>query len=60
MTKAQYEGVSASWLSRAGHAIVGMIMAGMFRLLADPDNTSVLTSYGEACVRLITEGMAKS
>ena len=42
-----------------GHAIVGMIMAGMFRLLSDPTNPDVLTPYAEAVVRMLTEGMAK-
>lgn len=41
-----------------GHAIVGIIMAGMFRLLVEPDNADVLKPYAEACVRLIIEGMA--
>ena len=41
-----------------GHAIVGIIMAGMFRLLAEPDNSDVLKPYADACVRLIIEGMA--
>lgn len=41
-----------------GHAIVGMIMAGMFRLLSEPDNPDVLAPYGEAVVRLISAGMA--
>jgi len=41
-----------------GHAIVGMIMAGMFRLLSDPTNPNVLKPYAESVVRLIVEGMA--
>ena len=41
-----------------GHAIVGIIMAGMFRLLTEPDNADVLKPYSEACVRLLIEGMA--
>jgi len=41
-----------------GHAIVGMIMAGMFRLLSDPNNPNVLKPYAESVVRLIVEGMA--
>ena len=41
-----------------GHAIVGIIMAGMFRLQAEPDNSDVLKPYADACVRLIIEGMA--
>ena len=46
--------------ANTGHAIVGMIMAGIFRLMADPGNNQVLTPYCDACVRLITEGMAKA
>lgn len=46
--------------TNTGHAIVGIIMAGMFRLLVDPANARVLAPYGEACVRLIIEGMAKA
>lgn len=41
-----------------GHAIVGMIMAGMFRLLSDPTNPNVLKPYAESVVRLLVEGMA--
>jgi AcrR family transcriptional regulator len=41
-----------------GHAIVGMIMAGMFRLLSDSTNPNVLKPYAESVVRLLVEGMA--
>lgn len=41
-----------------GHAIVGMIMAGIMRFLTVPDDTDALARYGEAIVDLIVTGMS--
>ncbi len=41
-----------------GHAIIGMIMAGVMRFLAQPEDEAALTRYGEAIVNLIVGGMA--
>lgn len=42
-----------------GHAIIGMIMAGIMRFLIAPDDEAALERYGEAIVSLLAAGMAK-
>lgn len=41
-----------------GHAIIGMMMGGMMRFLANPADDSGLERYGEAIVSLLVHGMA--
>lgn len=42
-----------------GHTIIGMIMAGIMRFLAQPDDSEGLERYGEAIISLMMEGMAR-
>lgn len=41
-----------------GHAIIGMIMAGIMRFLSQPDDEAGLARYGEAIVSLMMDGLA--
>lgn len=41
-----------------GHAIIGMIMAGVMRFLSQPEDEAALERYGEAIVSLLVAGMA--
>lgn len=41
-----------------GHAVIGMIMAGVMRFLSRPDDEAALERYGEAIINLLAAGMA--
>lgn len=41
-----------------GHAIIGMIMAGIMRFLASPEDVDGLADYGESVISLMMDGMA--
>ena len=44
---------------QTGHAIIGMIMAGAMRFLANPSDPTALERYGDSIVALLISGMAK-
>jgi hypothetical protein len=43
-----------------GHNIIGMIMNGAFRFLANPDDLIGLENYGNSIIDLIIGGVAKT
>ena len=43
-----------------GHNIVGMIMNGALRFLANPEDTESLKKYGDSIIDLIISGMIRT